>query len=365
VSYLDARGASTITVELAIAWAGLPQGAQPISLAHRLGAVRGFARYLQSIDPATEVPPCGIWPSVAPRPTPYLWADADVSALLNAARTLQPRLRAATHAALFGLLATSGMRVGDALGLSRDDVDLGRGVITIREAKFGRSRLVPLHPSTTEALRAYRECRDQLCPTSRSTTFFVSSVGTALALVHMNTFLVQEVLKDPEWAGRLTDDDRRALSPLFWAHVKPYGRFDLDVSAHLDLVTAGPALEYRRVLSRRAWPRRSATSTTSQPARPAGCCVAVARQLPLTLPLGSPSGGPGLVGSAVRDAQRRLLGRDIGPQAARQVEVRRPCRGVVTGAAVGTDGRTIDVAGGCATRPPCRGGKGAGSSSFT
>lgn len=61
------------------------------------------------------------------------------------------------------------------------------------------------------------------------------------ALVHMNTLLVQEVLKDPEWAGRLTDDDRRALSPLFWAHVNPYGRFDLDMSAHLDLVTAGPA----------------------------------------------------------------------------------------------------------------------------
>jgi integrase len=180
VSYLDARGASTITVELAIAWAGLPQGAQPISLARRLGAVRGFARYLQTIDPATEVPPCGIWPSVAPRPTPYLWADADVSALLNAARTLQPRSRAATHVALFGLLATSGMRVGEALGLGRDDVDLGRGVITIREAKFGRSRLVPLHPSTTEALGSYRECRDQLCPTPRSTTFFVSSVGTGL-----------------------------------------------------------------------------------------------------------------------------------------------------------------------------------------
>ncbi len=58
------------------------------------------------------------------------------------------------------------------------------------------------------------------------------------ALVHMNTLLVQQVLKDPTWAGRLTDDDRRALSPLFWAHVNPYGRFDLDMSAHLDLVTA-------------------------------------------------------------------------------------------------------------------------------
>ena len=179
-TYLDAAGASTVTVELAIAWAGIPQGVQPISRAHRLGAVRGFARYLQTIDPATEVPPCGIWPSVAPRPAPYLWSDVDVRALLDAARQLRPPVRAATHEALFGLLAASGMRIGEALRLERDDVDLDRGVVTIREAKFGRSRLVPLHPSTTDALRSYATRRAELCPTPRSTTFFVSSVGTAL-----------------------------------------------------------------------------------------------------------------------------------------------------------------------------------------
>lgn len=180
VAYLDEAGSSTVTVELAIAWAGLPRGVQPISLAHRLGAVRSFARYLQTIDPATEVPPLGIWPSVARRPTPYLWADADIDALLKAARTLKPDMRAATHAALFGLLVASGMRVGEAITLQRDDVDLGRGVVTVREAKFGRSRLVPLHPTTTEALRSYGACRDHLCPAPRSTTFFLSSAGSAL-----------------------------------------------------------------------------------------------------------------------------------------------------------------------------------------
>lgn len=180
MTYLDEAGASTVTVELAIAWAGLPQGVQPISLAHRLGAVRGFARYLQTIDPATEVPPCGVWPSVARRPAPYLWADADIGSLLDATRALGPPLRAATHSALFGLFAASGMRVGEAIGLGRGDVDLDRGVVTIRDAKFGRSRLVPLHHSTTEALRSYEACRDRLCPNARSTTFFVSSVGTAL-----------------------------------------------------------------------------------------------------------------------------------------------------------------------------------------
>lgn len=179
-AYLDAAGASTLTVELAIAWAGLPQGVQPISLAHRLGAARGLARYLQTIDPATEVPPCGIWPSVAPRPVPYLWSDAEIRSLLGAARELHPPLQAATHEALFGLLAVSGMRIGEALGLGRDDVDLDGGVVMIREAKFGRCRLVPLHPSTTDALRSFAARRDQLCPRPRSTTFFISGVGTAL-----------------------------------------------------------------------------------------------------------------------------------------------------------------------------------------
>jgi integrase/recombinase XerD len=89
-------------------------------------------------------------------------------------------LRAATHAAFFALLVVSGMRLGEAIRLQRDDVDLGAGVLTIREAKFGRSRLVPLHPSATAALRAYAARRDQLCPHPRSRTFFLSSVGTAL-----------------------------------------------------------------------------------------------------------------------------------------------------------------------------------------
>lgn len=181
VTYLEAAAASTVSVELAIAWAGLPVGVQPISLSHRLGAVRGFARYLTTIDPATEVPPCGIWPSVAPRPTPYLWSDIEVGALLAATRGLQPPLQAATHETLFGLLAASGMRVGEALALGRNDIELAAGVITIRDGKFGRSRLVPLHASTTNALRSYAARRDVLCPGPKSTTFFVSGAGTALA----------------------------------------------------------------------------------------------------------------------------------------------------------------------------------------
>ncbi len=181
VAYLHAAGASTITAQSAIAWAGLAVGVAPISLAHRLGAVRGFARYMSTLDPATEVPPCGVWPSTARRPTPYLWTDADIEALLAATWAMVSPLRAATHETLFGLLATTGMRVNEALALARDDIDLTAGVITIGDAKFGRSRLVPLHPTTTAALRSYAARRDALCPKPKPASFFVSSTGTSLS----------------------------------------------------------------------------------------------------------------------------------------------------------------------------------------
>ena len=180
VAYLEAAGAATITSELAIGWARLPQRAQPKHWAQRLAIARGFAQYVQTIDPATEVPPPGVFPSRRHRPAPYLWSARDICRLLEGARALRPPLRAATHETLFGLFAASGLRLGEAIGLQRDDVDLAAGVIMIREAKFDRSRLVPLHPTTTEALRRYAAERDRLCPRPRSGAFFISSVGTTL-----------------------------------------------------------------------------------------------------------------------------------------------------------------------------------------
>lgn len=179
-AFIDDAGASTLTIELAIAWAGLPTDVQPISRAHRLGAARGFARYLKTIVPATEIPPCGIWPSVAPRPVPYLWSTVDIGRLLEAARAVDSPLRAATHHALFGLLAATGLRVGEAIKLSRADVALGDGILTIGDAKFGRSRLVPMHPSVTDALASYEAERERLCPAATSDRFFVTAAGTPL-----------------------------------------------------------------------------------------------------------------------------------------------------------------------------------------
>ncbi|HEY7429799.1 MAG TPA: tyrosine-type recombinase/integrase [Streptosporangiaceae bacterium] len=180
VSYLEAAGAATVTAELAIAWAGLPRGVLPITWAHRLGAARGFARYLKTIDPATEIPPAGVWPSVTPRPQPWIWAEADIGRLLTAARALRPPLRAATYETLLGLLAATGMRLGEAIALDRADAGLADGVLTIRDGKFSRSRLVPLHPTAVGALRSYAACRDLLCPRPKTTRFFVSTVGTPL-----------------------------------------------------------------------------------------------------------------------------------------------------------------------------------------
>jgi integrase/recombinase XerD len=180
VAYLEAAGATTLTAELAIAWARLPERARPNYWAARLAVARGFARYLQTIDPATEVPPPGVFPARRHRPSPYLWSQEEICRLLEEARALPHPLRAASHEAIFGLLATTGMRLGEAVGLDRDDVDLSTGVITIRQAKFDRTRLVPLHPSTTEALSGYVARRDRLCPRPGSTAFFLSGAGTRL-----------------------------------------------------------------------------------------------------------------------------------------------------------------------------------------
>jgi len=182
VAYLEAAGAATITSELQIAWARQPTGAQPRHWAARLAIARGFAAYLQTIAPATEVPPAEMFAVRYRRPTPYLWSEDDIRRLLEAASALRPPLRAASYEALFGLLAVTGMRVGEAIALDLDDVDLERGVVTISEqtAKLERARLVPLHPTTVEALEHYVRTRQRLCPGPRPRAFFLSAAATRI-----------------------------------------------------------------------------------------------------------------------------------------------------------------------------------------
>lgn len=180
VTWLQAAGATTITVDAAVTWAGLPAGVSPISKVHRLGAVRGFARYLHTIDPATEIPPADVFARPAHRANPYLYSPSEVRAVLEATGALRPEIRAVTHQTLIGLIAVTGMRLGEAVTLRREHVDLDGGVLTIGGWKASPQRLVPLHPSTTKVLRDYAEVRDRRFPTPRTDTFFVSSVGTPL-----------------------------------------------------------------------------------------------------------------------------------------------------------------------------------------
>lgn len=185
VSWLEANKIETITVDAAIAWARLPEHAQPIYKSQRLGAVRGFARYLHTIDPATEIPPGGLFGKQQRHP-PYIYTDEEIGRLLQAAGQLPHPLRAATHETLLGLLASTGMRVGEAVGLARRDVNLADGLVTVRHGKFDRDRLVPLHASASHVLRGYAAQRDQLYPTPATDAFFVSSAGTALHQASVN-----------------------------------------------------------------------------------------------------------------------------------------------------------------------------------
>jgi integrase/recombinase XerD len=180
VGYLDTAGATRITVETALGFATLPAEAHPIWWTRRLSVVRGFATYMQAIDPTTEVPPTGLFARGTPRATPYFYTPAEIAALMAAAHALRPPLHAATYETLIGLLAVTGMRVGEAIALGRDQLDIDRGLLIVRAGKFGKDRLVPLHPTTIEALQLYAQRRDTQWPASTASTFFVSTVNTRL-----------------------------------------------------------------------------------------------------------------------------------------------------------------------------------------
>ena len=180
VGYLEANGADTITTAAALAWTTLPPNGASDWWAQRLAVVRGFARHLHAIDPTHEVPPPGLLPGRSHRATPFLYSDADIAALMAAARGFRSPLRVATFETLVGLLAVTGLRIGEALRLDRDDVDLTDGVLTIRLSKFGKSREVSLHASTVDALAAYTRERDRLCRRPVDRAFFVSTADTRL-----------------------------------------------------------------------------------------------------------------------------------------------------------------------------------------
>lgn len=171
-----------LTVELAVRWARLPEGARPSWWARRLLIVRGFAQHRSLFDPGTEIPPAGLLGPLSRRPTPHIYSETEITALLRAAAELGPQggLRPHTYVSLLGLLISAGLRISEALHLGRDDVDLDGGVLTVRCTKFRKSRLVPLHPSTVPPLVAYARRRDEHHRHAAAATFFVNELGAPL-----------------------------------------------------------------------------------------------------------------------------------------------------------------------------------------
>jgi integrase len=184
LTHLEALGETHLRIETALAWATHPTGTDPSWWASRLGIVRGFATHLHTIDPATEIPSADLLRARARRATPYLYTDEEVAALVAAAAVLRTSHRVATYRTLISLLVVTGMRVGEAIALDRDDFDAGHGLVIVRRGKFGKSRELPLHPSAVTALNQYlrREDRPSGAPTP---ALFVSTAATRLLLCNV------------------------------------------------------------------------------------------------------------------------------------------------------------------------------------
>lgn len=210
-AYLDAVGAEHLTIHHAVGWAKQPADAKRSWWAVRLGTVRAFARYLTAIDPRTEIPPVGLIPAPSHRVVPYIYTEDDIAKLLAAAGRLPTAHRADTYQTLIGLVAVTGMREGEVVRLDRNDVDLEQGLLTIRDSKFGKSRQIPVHPSTVEALAGYAARRDarryrrdgrQAHHPPSSTSFFTSTTGTRLLRDNVSTVFPRLVrVAGLDWSG--------------------------------------------------------------------------------------------------------------------------------------------------------------------
>jgi integrase len=174
VCFMEETGASTVTSQVALDWA---TGGDPTPgvVAVRLSAVRHFASYLRCFDDDTEVPDKRLMPGPAARTPPYVFSAAETAALMAAAHRLRPALRGASFETLIGLMAATGLRTSEALHLERADVTLDDAMLHVRWSKFGKSRLVPLHETTTEALKQYVRRRDRWSPSPAEPSFFVAA----------------------------------------------------------------------------------------------------------------------------------------------------------------------------------------------
>lgn len=184
VSFVEQEGSPFITRALALQWATQPRMCSQAHWARRLSVVRLFAQYHSAADPRTEIPAQELIPYQYRRKTPYIYGKKEILRLLAAAKRLPSAtgLRALTYSTLFGLLAVTGMRVGEAVHLDCQDVDLQEGVFTIRQTKYGRPRWLPVHPSTLNVLRVYACRRNEICPDPKVSRFLLSESGGRLTV---------------------------------------------------------------------------------------------------------------------------------------------------------------------------------------
>ena len=180
LDHLERAGEARITVAAALDWARQPAAGGSSWWAYRLSTVRGFATYLHVLDPVHEVPAAELLPQRPHRASPYLYSDADIAALIAATDSLRSPLRRATFATLIGLLAVTGIRVGEAIALNRDDIDYDAGRLVVCHGKFGKTRELALHPTTVDALRRYQRLRDRTAPATGTAALLVSTAGTRL-----------------------------------------------------------------------------------------------------------------------------------------------------------------------------------------
>lgn len=238
-SFLKRAGSSFITTKLAVAWATQPMGISTGTAAKRLGVVRTFAEFACAHDPRTQIPPSQCLPYQKARPMPYLYSTKEIRALIEAAQALPTSaFRRSTYSTLIGLLAVTGMRAGEAMGLDCQDFDPKDGLLTIRAGKFGKAREVPLHTTTQAALSEYERKRDRVHPCPRSPAFFLSAQGTRLLRQNV-TETFHQVLRQAGLEDRKPRRPRmHDLRHTFAVHTLcDWHRAGMDVEAQLPLLS--------------------------------------------------------------------------------------------------------------------------------
>jgi len=181
--FAEQQHAQRLTVELAIDWACTSKRQTPITRAHRIIRLRGFARYCQRFDPDGEIPPLGLFGRTSRRLVPHIYTEQELAELLDATSKLRPSdgLRPLTYQTIYGLLASCGLRIGESIRLKRTDVDLDGGVLSVIGTKRHKSRFVPLHSSAVRALQTYAHQRDRRVLSPQSDDFFLLDNGKPLS----------------------------------------------------------------------------------------------------------------------------------------------------------------------------------------